>query len=112
MPKLDVVEGARRRLRELRACAALGPLSACAPDVLARAELDEVCGQPAPIRLLETNPDLPLAGAGHAAAACWAWRVDSPDCHSADRTVELVLRRADPGASSGFLLSAPPECSP
>jgi len=43
--------------------AVLAFLLGCGPDVLERAELDEICGQPAPVRLLELGDD-PLAHAG------------------------------------------------
>ncbi|MBC8071159.1 MAG: hypothetical protein IAG13_22730 [Deltaproteobacteria bacterium] len=35
--------------------------SGCAPDTAEPAELDEVCGEPGPFRLLELDPDRPLA---------------------------------------------------
>jgi hypothetical protein len=48
------------------AALALAAVTACGPDLLARAELDEVCGQRAPFRLLELDPHEPLARMGHA----------------------------------------------
>lgn len=38
--------------------------AACGPDLVERAELDEICGQPAPFRLLELDPEERLAGMG------------------------------------------------
>jgi len=52
--------GRSRRSSSLT-CAALSVLlpAGCGPEVLEHAELDELCGQPAPVRLLEL-PDEPL----------------------------------------------------